>query len=247
MVQTMSENLILAGVDYSYSCPAIAVMPYSKEFNLKNIKILVIYQNNIKINNTNLVKIDFKNYSCNIDKFIFIANNTLQIIKYFNSNKVYVALEDYSFGSRNGRNFTIGENASLIKERLFLEKYHLRLYSPTLIKRFVKEQNEELAAKNSDGKLKKDGTVRIGALNKKAMHEIFCWKFGVDLVDYFEVPFKKYQSPLSDIVDALWILYLHWCEWKIRNNNIECLTDQEIKFIKEGVNGEGFHKRPFEF
>lgn len=242
----------LIGIDYSYTSPAIAFMEYKNYFLdfLSEVTILHLSSSAKKFENWDkrLYGIDFPMKFSGIKRFSELSHSVSNFcFRYDGCLTLSVAIEDYSFGSHSGRNFTIGENCGILKSDIYKQCNFLRLYSPTLIKRFVKEQNEELAAKNSDGKLKKDGTVRIGALNKKAMHEIFCCKFGVDLVDYFEVPFKKYQSPLSDIVDALWILYLHWCEWKIRNNNIECLTDQEIKFIKEGVNGEGFHKRPFEF
>jgi len=248
MSNLIYDNTLLVGIDYSYSCPSIICLEYNslKNFLIDDIKTLIITQPNKKNNNLgkNLTYISFKEFKCDMDKFIFIADESINFIKSFNYNKIYCAMEDYSFSS-HGRTFTIGENCALMKERLFKNKIPLKLYSPTLIKRFAKEQNEELAVKCSEGKLKKDGTVRIDTLKKNAMHEIFCWKFNIDLCDYFHM--KKYVSPLADIVDALWILYIFWLETKIRVNDINYLTDQEIEFVRNGVDGVGLHTKPFVF
>ena len=239
----------ITGIDYSYSCPAIAYMDYSSIFDLKNISIATMYRNAEKMKFTQNVTVEgfsgFK-FNSDIEKFSCLAAYTVNSICQ-DYQKVYVALEDYSFGSHSGRNFTIGENAGILKNKLFEKSCGLRLFSPTFVKRFVKEQNEDLAVKFSEGTLKKDGSAKIGALKKNAMHEIFCWKFDIDLEKHFGFAFKKYVSPLSDIVDALWILYIFWCEWKIRNNDIEGLSEQEITFIKTGVNGEGLHIKPYVF
>jgi hypothetical protein len=132
-----------------------------------------------------------------------------------------------------------------MKERLFKNKIPLKLYSPTLIKRFAKEQNEELAIEFSDGKLKKDGTAKIGSLHKNAMHEILCWKLNVRLEEYFNL--KQYKSPLSDIVDAIWILYIFWLEKKVEMKNLSHISQQEIDFIENGVDNIPLYKKPFIF
>jgi len=240
----------IVGIDYSYTSPAMAWMDYSNKFCLENVRINFQHKSAERYINfdKNIIGCSTEVEKEGIDRFIGLARQSVAGFLFDAQRQdIYVALEDYSFGSRNGRSFTIGENCGILKANIReCSGTHLRLYSPTLVKRFVKEHNEDLAAKFSDGKLKKDGTAKIGALKKEAMHEIFCWKFNIDLSVYFD-GMKKYKSPLSDIVDALWILYLHWCEWKIRNNDIDGLTDQEVTFIRDGVDGEGFDKRPFEF
>jgi hypothetical protein len=239
----------IVGIDYSYSCPAIVWMNYNPKFDLSNVHCLAIFDDAHKFLKKNPQLVlpvtlkGFNVFNSTIEKFDYLAKMVIDFIP--KDSLTFCALEDYSFASNNGRKFTIGENAGILKHTLFEWHMKLRLYAPTFIKRFVKEQNEELAVKCSEGKLKKDGTVRIDTLKKNAMHEIFCWKFNIDLCDYFHM--KKYVSPLADIVDALWILYIFWLETKIRVNDINNLTDQEIAFVRNGVDGVGLHTKPFVF
>jgi hypothetical protein len=240
----------LCGIDYSYSSPAISIMEYcpDKPFELDSVRVLSICKKNDKIvSRDNLVVDDLNDYDfvCDIDKFVFLADSTTEFINKKSDEDIHVAIEDFSFGS-GGRAFTIGENTGILKRELFDNGMRLRTYAPKFIKRFAKEENFDIAVEYSEGKLKKNGEPKIGDLKKPAMHEIFCWKFEIDLCKYYGIE-RKYKSPLSDIVDSLWILYILWLETKIRNGNIQFLTEHEIDFIKIGVKNEGLDNKSFTF
>ena len=234
----------LVGIDYSYSCPAVSLYECALHdpFDLDKVKHLVVFRKANKEKYKRDEFVEIPDLKFDLIKFNFLARLTSEFLQPFQTN-TYVAIEDYSFSSKGGRNFTIGENCGILKAKLWNDGARIRLYSPMLIKRFAKECNEELAIEFSDGKLKKDGSAKIGALKKSAMHEILCWKFNVDLSDKYKL--KKYKSPLADIVDSLWILYILWMEMKVRAGILNNLSEHEINFITDGVKGCGLDKNPF--
>jgi hypothetical protein len=235
----------LIGIDYSYGCPALASIRMEEKFDLDKIEVYAMINGACKLKTkTNVFEMKYYSDGCLIKKFNALAYKSIEFITKY-EKPIQVAMEDYSFGSRSGRSFTIGENAGILKSKLYSEQIPLVLYSPSMIKRFAKECNEQLAVEFSDGKIKKDGSAKIGALNKIAMHEILCWKLNTRLEDYFEL--KKHRSPLSDIVDAIWILYILWLCKKVEMNNLVNLTEQEINFINNGIDGVPLYKKPFVF
>jgi hypothetical protein len=227
------ETFKLVGVDYSYSCPGISVWEgnFSTPFIEGKLTHLSIFENTKKYKDgDNLFFKEVPSGLPLISKFSFIANSVIDFVSPTNEF-TFAAIEDYSFNSMFGRTFTIGENTGILKSKLFEKDIPFKLYSPTLIKRFAKENNVKIAIDCSEGKLNNDGSPRIGAIGKNTMHEILCWKMGIRFETLWNL--KKYQSPLSDIIDSYWILYLLWLDMKVHRNQIDHLTDKEIDFIRK--------------
>jgi hypothetical protein len=237
------ESFKLIGVDYGYTCPGISIWEgnFIHPFLSGKFSHLSIFERTKKYKDGD--GLFFKEIPpdlSSVARFFFLASTVIDFIRPTDMF-TFAALEDYSFNSMYGRTFTIGENTGILKGKLYESGILLKLYSPTLIKRFAKECNVKMAIEFSDGKLNKDGSPRIGAIGKNTMHEILCWKFGTRFETLWNL--KKYQSPLSDIVDSYWILYLLWLDMKVHRNELEHLTDNEIYFIRK----DGLFEKSFIF
>lgn len=94
-----------------------------------------------------------------------------------------VVIEDYAMGAK-GRVFHIGENAGLLKWKLWQAGVKFTKVSPTLLKKFAA------------GK---------GNADKDRMHQAFLERFGIDLKATMTPDASKVGNPVSDIVDAIFL------------------------------------------
>lgn len=94
-----------------------------------------------------------------------------------------IVIEDYAMGAK-GRVFHIGENAGLLKWKLWQAGLKFTKVSPTLLKKFAA------------GK---------GNADKDRMHQAFLDRFGVDLKATMTPDSSKVGNPVSDIVDAIFL------------------------------------------
>lgn len=123
------------------------------------------------------------------ERYYKIAHAIVDYIKSKTDEKI-VFIEDYSYGSK-GNTFNIGEATGALKQLLWLEGYEVYKLAPTQIKKFA------------TGK---------GNANKTAMYDHFVDKTNYDFNKTFYGPMhiekgdKKIPSPISDIVDAYFIL-----------------------------------------
>lgn len=172
--------MIIAGIDYSLSSPAISI--YDNDnfptfwdyyiFNLNNTKKYHNEFGNIKIE-------PFKEYNTQEKRFRYIADWAESILLGFNVKKVI--LEGYALGSTKGLIFNIAENTSVLKQRLDLNDISFIIPSPSSIK------------KQFTGK---------GDAKKELMVDVFEEKFQVQIADIIGSS-NKYKSPTNDIVDSI--------------------------------------------
>ena len=178
--------MIVAGIDYSLSCPALCVYDSSKgKLNYQNSNFY--FRSNLArfelFKEGNIHGENHKPYKCDMDRYDDIATWALDILTSVHRvDKVY--LEGYSYGS-TGRVFHIAENTGVLKYNLWDAEIPVEIIPPTTIKKFA------------TGK---------GNANKQKMYESFVEENpSVDLRSSLTPRSSNVISPVSDIVDAYFI------------------------------------------
>ncbi len=180
------------GIDYSLTSPAICSYEGGDKECFSSYKILCLTNN--KKGMKSIEALGLRNIEVvwnpiienQQERYEFIANHFINFIKENSVKLTY--LEDYAFAS-TGRVFHIGENAGLLKYKLWKEGVDTILVPPTVLKKFATTK---------------------GNANKNKMYESFLQKTGTD----FRVEEgKDVGNPHSDIVDAFFL-----CMMGTKNN-----------------------------
>jgi Holliday junction resolvasome RuvABC endonuclease subunit len=172
--------LICAGIDYSTTSPCICIFKKDGTINPIDCNFSFFALDKWRprwatLQNVNCYKLpkDLKL----IDKYIFLADWTIEALRWHNGRVEKVILEDYSYGS-TGRVFNIAENVGILKLKLKQNGFRYETVPPTVIKKFA------------TGK---------GNSNKEAMLE--SWKAEPD---NFELV-QENGNPATDIVDSYYL------------------------------------------
>lgn len=177
--------MIIAGIDYSMTSPAICVFDTDKELKFENLLLF----------NLNDVK-KYQGIHGNIDirpipkwtvpelRYRSLSDWAISILQ---EHKVEcVQLEGYSMGSNSGLVFNIAENTSVLKQKMYDLGIKVQTPSPSQVK------------KNFTGK---------GNANKQAMCEEFIRRFGVKMQDILNG--VEFGAPENDLVDSLANMLTH--------------------------------------
>lgn len=174
--------MMLAGIDYSMTCPAITV-GNSKDFS----KCKTFYYKQKKKKEANTIShsneiygMHIDNYACVEERFDNISEWAMAIFRRFKVTAV--CIEGYAFCGR-GAVFDIGENTGLLKHKMWKNDIKYFIAPPKTIKKYFSGS---------------------GNASKEMMHEAFKEKTGVDVSEIFKA--KPDKSPISDIVDSYAIL-----------------------------------------
>ena len=172
--------MICAGIDYSTTSPCICIFKKDGTINPIDCNFSFFALDKWRprwatLQNVNCYKLpkDLKL----IDKYIFLADWTVEALRWHNGRVEKVILEDYSYGS-TGRVFNIAENVGILKLKLKQNGFRYETVPPTVIKKFA------------TGK---------GNSNKEAMLE--SWKAEPD---NFELV-QENGNPATDIVDSYYL------------------------------------------
>ena len=177
---------VLAGIDYSMSCPAICVYnTESGNFCYNNVK--AYFRSNLTrfeaFKEGNLEGCNHGPWKHEMDRYDDISTWALDIL---NANKVdQVYLEGYSFGS-TGRVFNIAENTAILKYNLWGDMIHFDIIPPTTVKKF---------ATGKGNASKEDMFNKFNEENPN-----------IDLRGILTPRSTGVISPLNDIVDSYYIL-----------------------------------------
>lgn len=128
---------VLAGIDYSMSCPAICVYnTESGNFCYNNTK--AYFRSNLTrfeaFKEGNLEGCNHGPWKHEMDRYDDISSWALDILSENKVDQVY--LEGYSFGS-TGRVFNIAENTAILKYNLWADMIHFDVIPPTTVKKFA--------------------------------------------------------------------------------------------------------------
>jgi Holliday junction resolvasome RuvABC endonuclease subunit len=177
--------MIIAGIDYSYTSPAICVYDTKKElifenlyfFNINDKKKLAGRYGNIDI-------ATFPEYKTQEERFRNISIWASNILNMFKVEEA--CIEGYSFGASSGLVFNIAENASLIKQYMDVSGIPFTTPTPSQVK------------KNHTGK---------GNAKKDVMVDKFHEIFPVKLHEILGI--KEMAKPIDDLVDSFAVLKCH--------------------------------------
>jgi Holliday junction resolvasome RuvABC endonuclease subunit len=126
--------MIVAGIDYSLTSPAVTVITESKidfHFFVSSQKKFDLIQHD-----SFHATIMPKTHSSQNERYKFLSHWCLDILK--SSNVDHVALEDYSFGSKGSSLFQIAENGGILKYVLDEHGFcDILLVAPKQLKRFA--------------------------------------------------------------------------------------------------------------
>lgn len=187
--------MIVAGVDYSMTSPALCIFDDTwGEFNFENC--IVYYLTKTKKYDTFFrnVQGDYFEYSDSMDRYDIISSYFLDKIKTCQIGTVYI--EGYSMGSK-GMIFDIAENTGIFKYRMWEQTIFSKVVAPSAIKKFA------------TGK---------GNANKELMQDVFIAENGIDLKFHLGMTEKQW-NPSSDIIDAYYICkYGYYKEKEIDRN-----------------------------
>lgn len=172
--------MVIAGVDYSLTSPAICVHN-GKEWNYNNCNFYYLVKNEKHAQQRDQYHGSlYPEYSTDIERFYKLSQWSFEIISKHKVDKVF--LEGYAFGAV-GRVFQIAENAGLLKYIIWNNDIDIETVAPTVVKKFA------------TGK---------GNANKEMMYDSFLSELGVDIREKVGI-INKQWNPISDIVDSYYI------------------------------------------
>ena len=168
--------MIIAGIDYSMSCPSLCIFDTELDFTFQNCDFYYLIDKKTKIiEEGNIHGEYYSKDSENVKRFDHISNWAITILKNQKVNHVY--LEGYSMGSR-GRVFHIAENTGVLKQKIYKAGITFEVIPPSTWKKEV---------------------VGKGNADKQHVYE----SMNVDLKPIFKS--KSITSPINDIADSYFI------------------------------------------
>lgn len=180
--------MIIAGIDYSYTSPAICVYDTSRPLEFHNLSF---YNINALKKTAGLygiganIRIDtFPDYRSQEERFRNICNWASSVLIAHGVDEA--CIEGYSFGASAGLVFNIAENASLIKQFMDMRGIPFTTPTPSQVK------------KNHTGK---------GNSKKDVMVEKFHEIFPVKMHELLNI--KEMAKPIDDLVDSYAVLKCH--------------------------------------
>lgn len=171
--------MIIAGLDFSYTSPAVTV--YDGDYKFYGIRA----KKKQSSSNPNLILLEYPElYKSQEERFDKLTDIMFDICYKHKVQKVFI--EGYSYGSV-GNVFDIAEATGLMKWKLMKSNIDFEIVPPTSIKKFA------------TGK---------GNCNKMVMLEFFCQQndHGILLTDIeADISAGKIPKPLDDIIDSYWL------------------------------------------
>ena len=188
-------GILVVGIDYSITSPGIVIFGVNDKWHREFVSFRGFSE--VKKNadaQRELIHYKKAHFSSEQERFDFMSS---QVIEFIEQNRkgedVYVAIEGYALGAK-GLVFNIAEATGLVKHKLWDSGYHLRIYEPSLIKKYATGKG------NSD-------KVSMGDAFE-AEEDLYKPTISSDLSDY--------DSPKADLVDAYWIAILLYNEMLLR-------------------------------
>lgn len=177
--------MIIAGIDYSYTSPAICVYNTEEEFKFENLKFYNIQGTKSRAGTYGNIEIKlFEDWHTNEERFRKICNWASGILIHHGVEEA--CIEGYALGSSSGLVFQIAENASLLKQYMNINDITFTTPAPSQVK------------KNFTGK---------GNAKKDVVVAKFYETLGVKLHEILGI--KEMAKPIDDLCDSLAVLRCH--------------------------------------
>lgn len=173
--------MIVAGIDYSMTSPAICIHDGS-EWKIENCTFYYLSHNKKNIVNTDKFSGSlYEEYEHDAHRYSNLSKWSMNIIKNARVDKTFI--EGYAFNAV-GRVFQIAENTGILKYNLWKSNIPTEVFAPPEIKKFA--------------------TLK-GNANKQMMYDCFVKETGVDIRSELDILNKDKWNPVSDIVDSYYI------------------------------------------
>jgi len=175
--------MIIAGIDYSMTSPAICVHE-GNEWSIDNCTFYYIVHRDKHLVVTEQLKGSlYKSWEVPEERFNNLAAWSLDVL---NEHRVTsVSLEGYAYGAGSkGLVFQIGENTGALKQKIWEANIPVTVTPPTVIKKFATEK---------------------GNSNKEKMWDAFIEETNYNIFNILGIEEKKNWSPVSDIVDSYYL------------------------------------------
>jgi len=185
--------MIICGIDYSISSPAVVKAVLDDNYKITSIDYLSFSSVKKQCNSDmKLVYNNRKDFRHDMERFQFLRDNVEQFIYNDHENiPSYIAIEGYAMGGM-GKVFNIAEATALTKCMIFDRGTPLRIYTPSEIKKFA---------------------TLSGDAGKVSMFKAFKEENSPFInLDHLE----EMKNPQEDIIDAYWIMKLLQTELKLR-------------------------------
>ena len=173
--------MIVAGIDYSLTSPAICVHEGEK-WNVENCTFYYLIDSVKKlVVNDQFKGMLYPTYKTDTERYDNLSKWSSVIVT--RRNVGYCFIEGYAFNAV-GRVFQIAENTGLLKYNLWKNGVEYDVFAPPSVKKY------------STGK---------GNAKKELMYECFLEETGLNIRDELGITSDKQWNPLSDIVDSYYI------------------------------------------
>jgi Holliday junction resolvasome RuvABC endonuclease subunit len=183
--------MIIAGVDYSYTSPAICVHNTDDEFKFEKLKFFNYFADSRKtklrgvFGRGNIFIDNPFEHQCQEHRFSILCAWASEVL--WQNGVEEVCIEGYSMGATAGLVFNIAENTSLLKQYMWSQKIPFTTPTPSQVK------------KNFTGK---------GNAKKDAMVAEFYRRFPDGKLHEL-IGIKEMAKPIDDIVDSCAVLLCH--------------------------------------
>lgn len=171
--------MIIAGIDYSMSCPAICVYDTNLPLIFENLHLFAMSSGPKKYLGVrgNIIIVPHRPHTSPEQRYREIATWAIDILQQHSVEEV--CLEGYAMGASSGLVFNIAENTSVLKQMLYDQGIKYESPAPSAVK------------KQFTGK---------GNAKKPEMCEEFTKRFGVKIHEI--IGCKAGDTPENDLVDA---------------------------------------------
>ena len=173
--------MIIAGIDYSLTGPAICVFSGEGKFAFSKCTFYFLTDTKkyAKTHLTNIIGETFLDWDCDIERYETIADWAIEVLLGCSA----IALEGYAYGAK-GKVFHIAENTGVLKYKIYQKGIPVTILTPSEVKKFATGKG------NSD---------------KEGMHDAFALENNMRLKELITPDKKDVSSPVSDIVDCYYI------------------------------------------
>lgn len=176
--------MIVCGIDYSLTSPAITVHS-GTNWSVNNCKFYYMSTKQKNIVSTRMFQGSlYPKFTCDTDRYNNLSQWSSNVIHTVNTEVVF--LEGYAFGAV-GRVFQIAENTGLLKHTIWSSGIKYHVFAPTEVK------------KHATGK---------GNAPKSLLYEAFISETGIDIRKELGIININDWNPVSDIVDSYYIAKL---------------------------------------
>lgn len=177
--------MVIAGIDYSYTSPAICVFDTAKELKFENLHFYNINGTKSRAGFYGNITIKlFRDYESQEERFRNICNWASGILIHHRVDEA--CIEGYAMGASSGLVFQIAENASLLKQYMDLNDIKFATPPPSQVKKLF------------TGK---------GNAKKEVMVETFQTQLSVKMHEILGI--KEMAKPIDDLCDSYAVMKCH--------------------------------------